>query len=263
MPKRLLLGYVYLPKPPNILIALWESVVGIGLLLLLWKRPARREVSFWVLLWASVLASGAFVIFDDGGRTLAVSFPLLWLFAASGFSSLMPPRATGEDRMKCQIRAGAIGFTAAALLLIGTPWLAYQFDPGRDIRGSMGPLAPTEHVILGGTRMTGFLVVADDAALRHDVPTIHLSAFADIVRASGIEEQQGLLHPRMPDVPFGFVFAPLVEVGPESYIKYVVPPEVIERRDVWAWRIQVKDDWQTKPGLDLWWLKVERADPLP
>jgi hypothetical protein len=57
---------------------------------------------------------------------------------------------------------------------------------------------------------------------------------------SGFEAYQDLIHPVSPSLPFGFVFAPRMERGVDSTALYIVPPEVLERRDVQAWRFDLK-----------------------
>jgi hypothetical protein len=103
------------------------------------------------------------------------------------------------------------------------------------------PLAkPDEAFVFGGRQMSGFLVVANGAPLRHDVPSLHLADFEAIVATTGMEEYQDLLHPASPPLPFGFVFAPRAEKRVESGHLYIVPAEVLERRDVRAWHFHLK-----------------------
>jgi hypothetical protein len=61
--------------------------------------------------------------------------------------------------------------------------------------------------------MSGFLVVSDGVLLRDDVPSIHLPEFEAILERSGIEQYQDLIHPSLPPLPFGYVFAPRLEKG--------------------------------------------------
>ena len=143
---------------------------------------------------------------------LAASCPLIALFFAMGMSN----------------RIGHAKWTALALTVIAkslprtncdgrvficVPWMAHHFSP----IGTMVQRNPTrkqgEAFVFGGRRMSGFLVVPDEQPLRDDVPSLHLADFEAIVRQSGVELYQDLIHPTLPPLPFGFVFAPRVEKG--------------------------------------------------
>jgi hypothetical protein len=62
-------------------------------------------------------------------------------------------------------------------------------------------------------------------------------------------------------VPFAFVAAPRVEKGTPSHFQYVVPVEVVERRDVAAWRLEIRD-WNRTTPRGPFWFYVPRAEPL-
>ena len=118
--------------------------------------------------------------------------------------------------------------------------------------------------MLGGRRLAGFLVLPDEMLLRKETPSLHLSEFEAIIKQSDIETYQGLLHPELPPLPFGLIFAPRLEKDGQSIYKFIVPPEVMERRDVQAWRLHVKR-WQPQsipPGFGDIWLYVTSAEPL-
>ena len=83
-------------------------------------------------------------------------------------------------------------------------------------------------------------MVDDGLPLRNDVPTLHLADFEAIIAQSGVEFDQGLLHPVRPQLPFGFVYAPRLEKGSLSTNQFIVPADVIERRNVPAWHFWVK-----------------------
>jgi hypothetical protein len=120
-----------------------------------------------------------------------------------------------------------------------------------------------EAFVFGGRRMSGFLVVDGGMPLRNDVPSIHLSEFEAILRQTGVEQYQDLIRPVLPPLPFGFVFAPRLEKGSLSSSLYVVPSEVVERRDVPAWHFDLKR-WDHKPGGHAeYWFYVTRAEPWP
>jgi hypothetical protein len=120
-----------------------------------------------------------------------------------------------------------------------------------------------EVLVFGGRRISGFLVVEDGSPLRNDVPTLHLADFDSIIKQSGVEFYQGIIHPVTPPLPFGFVFAPRLERDYASETLYIVPAEVVERRDVPAWHFQLKR-WGYKPsGYGEYWFYVTKAEPWP
>jgi len=103
--------------------------------------------------------------------------------------------------------------------------------------------------------------LADEAPLRADVPTLHVSDFEAVVAQSGVEFYQGLTHPVSPPLPFGFVYALPVGTGTTEPNTFIVPAEVVERRDVQAWRFHVAP-WAHKadaPGR--YWSLVTKAEP--
>ena len=201
------------------------------------------------------------VYFDDGSRTLAASHPLMALFFAMGLSSpvLAARKAPSLSRLS---RYGSLGLIVTAALFVCVPWMAHRFSPISAMGGNNLVPKRDEAFVFGGRRMSGFLVVEDGLPLRSDVPTLHLADFDAIIEQSGVESYQGLLHPVTPPLPFGFVFAPRLEKGFISSNQFIVPAEVIERRDVPVWRFQLKR-WGYKPGgYGDYWFYVTNAEPL-
>jgi hypothetical protein len=78
-----------------------------------------------------------------------------------------------------------------------------------------------------------------------------------------VELDQGLLHPVTPPLPFGFVFAPRVEKGALSFNQFIVPADVMERRDVPVWHFKL-GPWRHKPDAQgNYWFYVTKAEPWP
>ncbi|HEV7877788.1 hypothetical protein [Bradyrhizobium sp.] len=237
------------------------ATILIGLFLAVRKMEA-VELRFWALVWASILASSCFIYFDDGARALAASHPMIAMFFALGMSS------TALAPAKLSPRFAPAGFgcgllVAAALLFVCVPWAAHRFSSIQALVEAT-PFARKDQVfVLGGRRMSGFLVVSDDMPLRSDVPSLHLAEFNATVAQSGLEYYQNLINPILPPLPFGFVFAPRLERDSTSLYQYIVPPEVIERGDVPAWHFHLKR-WGYKPnGPGEYWFYVTKAEPWP
>ena len=155
--------------------------------------------------------------------------------------------------------------------------MAHRFSPIEAMVGDNLLQKQDEALVFGGRRMSGFLVVEDGLPLRSDVPTLHLADFEAIIKQSDVESYQGLLHPVAPPLPFGFVFAPRLEKGALSFNQFIVPADVIERRDIPAWHFLLQP-WRHKldasrnlpddsgnildaPGN--YWFYVTKAEPWP
>jgi hypothetical protein len=243
---------------------LWRnSLVAICLIGLLYAAARARavELTFWTLLWASIVASSSMVYFEDGARALAASHPLVALFFATGMGNplLAPRQATSSSHLS---RYGSLGLIVAAALFVGVPWMAHRYSPVGAMVGDGLSTKQDEAFVFGGRRMSGFLVVEDGLPLRSDVPSLHLADFDTLVRQSNVEFYQDLIHPILPPLPFGFVFSPRLEKESSSRYQYIVPAEVIERRDVPAWHFHL-EQWRYKPGgFDEYWFFVTKAEPL-
>ena len=271
-------SYSFLANLPNILFSGYGNVVKarfivrsailcvsiVGLFFAVLRRRERGELLFWALLWSSIIASASIVYFDDGNRVLAVSYVIIWLFFAVGFANPMAAAPVNEDNPPRLNRYGIVCFAVMTFLLFGTPWIAhsaYKLPPSRQVIVRQSSSDPNQAVVFGGRRMSGLLVVPDGYALRSDVPTVNLKTFLEIVKRSRIEEYQGLVNPQTPTLPFGFVYAPRLDPT-DSNFQYIVPPEVIERQEVPAWRFDV-EEWQLKPPHGSYWFYVRHAEPVP
>lgn len=254
-------GYLLgIPDPSPRLHKLMTVISLIGLLYIMMRRAKRIELSFWALLWVSIVSSAALVFFDDGSRVLAASQPLMALFFAMGVTSpvLLPEN---EMSSRGQIsRYGVGGVLLAAILFVSVPWIAHRFSPVSALGGDGLLSKDGEAVVFGGRRMSGFLVVEDSSPLRDDLPTIHLADFEAIIEQSNIEHYQGLLHPVTPPLPFGFIIAPRLEKNVSSYNQFIVPAEVVEHRKVPTWHFYLTE-WLRKPNEYSHWYYVTKAEP--
>jgi hypothetical protein len=252
-------GYGSVEEPDWLPRSLLTAISLIGLLYGAARTANAVELTFWTLLWASIVASSSFIYFDDGARALAASHPMMALFFALGMSSRRstPAEATSRSRLS---RNGFVGLIVAAMLFVCVPWAAYRFSSIRNTVSATPLPKPNEALVFGGRRISGFLVVEDDQPLRDDIPSLHLADFAAIIARSGVEYYQDLIHPNLPPMPFGFVFAPRVEKSAASGSLYIVPPEVLERREVPAWHFDLKP-WGDRHGYGEYWFYVTKAEP--
>jgi hypothetical protein len=257
-------GYLLPDVEPSWLPRTFLTVLSVfGVLYVMIRRREPGEVAFWLLLWASVVASASFVFFDDGRRVLAASYPLLFLFFAMGITgpSLIARQHIRPERTL--LRYGKLITLIVMLLFFSIPWLAHRLSPVDSITGGALTTTQNEAIVFGGRRIAGFLIVEDGMPLRHDIATLHLSEFENIIKESNIETYQALIHPEVPPMPFGFIFAPRLEQDASSDYQFIVPPEVLEQKEIKAWRLHTKP-WQ-KPGLvggGFYWFYVTHAEPL-
>jgi hypothetical protein len=233
------------------------SVIG---LLYTARRAKPIGLTFWILFWASLVLSASLIFFDDGARVLAASQPLMALFFAMGVSSPVLLPAT-ETSSRGQIsRYGVGGLLLAATLFVSVPWIAHRFSPVSALGGDGLLSKDGEAFVFGGRRMSGFLVVEDGSPLRDDLPAIHMADFEAIIQQSNVEYYQGLLHPKAPALPFGFIIAPRLEKNAFSHKQFIVPAEVIEHLEVPAWHFYLTE-WLRKPNEYNRWYYVTKAEP--
>jgi hypothetical protein len=256
-------GYLWRELEPNWLPRTFLSMLSVfGVLYVMIRRREEGEIAFWLLLWASVVASAAFVFFDDGRRVLTASYPLLFLFFAMGITG---PRLTAKRYLKSDgrlLRYGTATVPILILLFLSIPWLAHRLSPVENSTGDVLAPTPNEAIIFGGRRITGFLIVDDGIPLRHDIPTLHLSDFEEVIKQSNIEFYQGLIHPERPPMPFGFIFAPRLEHGAQSAHTFIVPLEVLKHHEVRAWRLHLKEWQRRESDYGPFWFYVTYAEPL-
>jgi hypothetical protein len=237
-------------------------LTAISLIGLLWL--ARREAnavatSFACLVGLSIVLSSAIIYLDDGARTLAASQPLVALFIAMGMSN-PALRSAKVEADRGLVARGASALVVAALLAIAVPGIAPRLSSIPDDRNQRVS-GPDQIVVAGGRKMSGFLVVADEAPLRADIPTLRARDFETLVAQSGVEADQGLIHPLAPPLPFGFVFAPPIGSGVTAPNIFIVPAEVMDRRDVRAWRFRLAPWSHKTDARGQYWFLVTQAEP--
>jgi hypothetical protein len=253
-------GYHFVDRPHPVLKMLFYGIAALGLAWILMRRRERGEAAFWALVWSATLASSAFVYFDDGRRVIAVAYPLLCTFFAVGLTGPAAMVARPSAAGRGLTRSGLIALSIAGVLAVAVPFVAHATSPARDLVRGLPPPRTNEHLVMGGRRMSGALIVADGAPRRVDIPTLSLSEFAALIDRSNVESYQGLLHPDAPPLPFGFVMTARLGKG-SSYYQYIVPAEVMERRDVSAWRFTVRAR-HVNPSWGPYWLTVDKAEPI-
>jgi hypothetical protein len=196
------------------------------------KRWNSTERLFWLGLIIATVASASIVMADDGWRVLHVTHILLALLLAMGFSA--PGWVPQIPEGQAPWRATAFGLGAFIVVLMLAPtclhWLTQH-----DVAHHVLPLAKEDDVILGGGRkMTGFLVISDNAPRPLTTPALSLSQFKALMREIPFSlNSPGDLEKLSP--PFALVWGMEIKARESSSIFYALPPEVLTRKDVWAW----------------------------
>src|SRR5262249_47263166 len=195
---------------------------------------------FWIAMLASMPLSAAIVMKADGWRLLTVTHLFVAAFLALAIAA---PRITDYKKVVPVMRwqPAAVALAAVMLIFVVFPALAHALalhelraHPPIPARG------PHDEIVTGGRRMSGFLVVPDGELGPRSVPVMQASEFARMVRATHLEgDFAPFLGQVLSRVPFAFVGAGRMD-GPNNTNTYIVSPEVLERRDVWAWRFTTR-----------------------
>ncbi len=249
-PRWLLQGYSQTAVPRAFPSALWLLAVPVLGVLGLRKRNARVEAPFWILVFAGLTASAMFFYRSDGVRAMAVVYPLFGLFVAAVFSSPIALRIRCPRIVRREARLGAILTVAVTVGLFVFLPLERLIYPLPRLSLAAGE-SPSNTVIVGDfARSTGVLVVADDQPLPHGVPSVRFSRFAEMIRATGVELDQGILSPQTPKLPFGFTTMPRLDQS--GSMSLLTPPEMMTRQDVRAWQVTF-EVWDKKISGENWW----------
>jgi hypothetical protein len=223
----------------NRLKASWLASLALvpGFAYALKNRTSYPERSFWLSLLVSAALSAA-IILKDGRRAMLVTDALMAWFLALGFTApaVVTQRDDSVARWRSQTGLAVLAAIAAIFFLV--PSFSRALSE-REIasHGAVGPFTENEHILLGGGRISGFLVIADEADASSGVPALPWSKFVDLIEMTRLEDEFG---PFLKDVsdktPFAFVTGVLL-TKPWQQLLYIAPVEVIEQRDAWAWRL--------------------------
>jgi hypothetical protein len=236
LPRFLLNGY------GSYLIPLGKAYLAVlfilpGLYFALRYRASFAERMLWTLLTVSIIFSAAVILSDDGWRVLSATHPLIACFVALGFSA---PGVVILNRFplhwRWQSGAALVAITAGVFLVI--PVLSNGLAR-RELAPHAGfvSAAPNEHVVAGGKKITGFIVIPDGTSPPVATASLPLSEFKKLIQYTRLENEFGpFLEIVGREVPFAFVAAPRLDS--KSYWSfYIAPPAVLEQREVWAWRL--------------------------
>jgi hypothetical protein len=243
LPSFLLAGYPAYTRSPNVL---WlpNLLLLPGLIYVLGWRASRAERLLWLAFAISIPMSAAVVLADDGWRVLYATHVFIVCFFALGFAA--PGVVTIPNSMATawSWRGGAAVIMAMGVLFIIIPELSRVLIK-REIAAYPAFQKPTnsneEQIVLGGKRLTGFLVIPDTEPRSSAIPAIHLSQFVRLVSITRLEDDFGpFLQEMVGRTPFALVVsAGRLDAENQSNI-YLAPPTVLEQRHAWAWRFVLR-----------------------
>jgi hypothetical protein len=204
-----------------------------------WRNRARGEASFWILFFVSLIGSVALIFADDGWRVMHSTWPFVALFFCLGFTGPLGSSAGESVQPLISARAGALLIAVSIILAAGAPAVA-RIWPGVELVRTIGTARPyaAETAILDGRSLSGFLVVADNAALPDRVPAIHASQFAQFVKTLDLESTYARFVDRaMARVPFAFITAAVIPDYREWYF-LLAPAEILTNGTKRAWLVK-------------------------
>src|SRR5262249_12451872 len=150
IPGTILLGFLapFIPSHRWIIFLFAVSIIGTAYALA--RRSSRGDLMFWLLLWASVVASAGVVFFDEGLRILVASYPLLCLFFTMGLVGPSTVTSCDEQSERALARRGGALLLAAISIFLFVPWLAHKtyVSPFNGEESSR----PDEALFFGGRR---------------------------------------------------------------------------------------------------------------
>jgi hypothetical protein len=223
----------------NRLKASWVASLALlpGLVYALKKHSSYVERSFWLSLLMSATLSAA-IIMQDGRRAMVVTDALMAWFLALGFSApgVLTQRDNRFARWRWQTGAAILTMIAAAFLLV--PAFSHALAEHEiALHAPVGPFADDTHFVAGGRRISGFLVIADEADTGTGVPTLPWSKFVDLIKLTRLENEFGpFLKDLAEQTPFALVTGVRLN-GPRYSTLYIAPANMIEQRDAWVWRL--------------------------
>ena len=215
-----------------------------GLIYALVWRASSAERLLWLALAVSIPLSAAVVLSDDGWRVLYATHVLIACFFSLGFTA--PGVVTIPNHMAhaWSWQRGAVVISTVIVLFIAIPGIS-RLLAMREVAAHPSFERPTnrneEEIVLGGRRLTGFLVIPDAEPRPVAVPALHLSQFVELVRMTRLEDEFGpFLEHVMGRTPFALVVGGRLDAENQSNI-YIAPPIVLEQRDAWAWRFTLRE----------------------
>ena len=230
-----------------------------GLMFALKNRASHLDRSFWLCLIISATLSAAIVL-KEGRRAMLVTDALMAWFLALGFSAptVVTQRHSTVTRWRWQTGAAALATITVVFFLVPA-FSRARVEREIASHAPVAPFAEDEHILAGGGRISGFLVIADDSDFRIDVPALPWSKFVDLIQMTRLEEEVG---PFLKDIagqaPFAFVTGVRFN-GLRYATLYIAPAKVIEQRDAWAWQLTLMP---RQPNSSLFFRHVLRAEKL-
>ena len=163
-----------------------------GLIFYFVKRARRPELVLWSALWLAIVGSSSVVFFIDGWRALYATHPLMAAFVAIAFTtpSVLRPSQPSHVPMSPGKPLSLAGL--AIILLLVAPWAVHrELSPGEPVVRRQHPSVAT---VLGGSMITGFLVLPDGQAPDQKIASLSHSDFQAVLKSARLDERLASLH---------------------------------------------------------------------
>jgi uncharacterized membrane protein len=273
-------GYAGKPYFSHVVVVLASLACIPGIVFCLRRRASRTERLLWAGVFAAIAVSAAIIMRDNGWRALHVTHALTVVFLALAFAA---PGVLTTRGAALSVRRWSMALACGVLLLILAP-RGLQAVHARDVACCQKPaIGNTLDHVIGGQRLTGFVIVPDGTVRNPKVPSIPLGDFERIFRATYSKDAdvEGIMTIVRQRAPVAFVDAqpltaspresrdqrlPPVPVMPDrlamptTQVYLLAPPEILHRRDVRYWKLE-RDAMRTIPGpfmtvYDVGWMSA-------
>jgi hypothetical protein len=189
---------------------------------------------FWSGLLLTVIASAALIHGDDGWRTLHVTHVLIAGFISLGFTAPGVLVSDSAPRWR-PTQAGTAAVVAWALLYLFAPLISQQLFRREAAKHTSLTPSQDHTAVLLARQLTGFVVTADGAAHSASVPSMPYSQFERLMTLTRLEQEVGpFVRDQRDRVPFSF----MANQFDSTSVLLIGPPYMLERKDVWAWRVR-------------------------
>jgi hypothetical protein len=224
------------------------------------SRCSYLERLFWLSVFVSAALSAA-IILKEGRRAMLVTDVLMVWFLALGFTA--PTVITLRDNLVRRRRwqTGAAVLVLIAGMFILAPAFSHALiERELALHGPVGPPTENVHILAGGKRISGFLVIPDEADGDCSVPALRWRKFVELIQMIGLEAEFGaFLKDLAGKSPFAFITGVRFDVGNQQLV-YIAPSKLIEERDALAWRLTLLP---LQPNSSAIFRRVATAEKIP
>jgi hypothetical protein len=200
-------------------------------------RSGRREQLFWAMFFLTTISAVALIMSDDGWRVLVVTHVMTAAFLAMG---LRQSRKDAQIIPTWTVWPAIAGLATVILALLVGPLIDGRLE--RTVLATLPAPQPNEVIIAGDRFPTGFIVREN----RSSSSAVTVTSVADLralfQKTFPTPEYDNSLEAIVESAPIALIYAPLRKAGAEligkaGYGYFILPEQVLLRRDVRGWRL--------------------------